>query len=292
MGGLARALPITFICGVVSAAAISGVPPFNGFVSKWLIYQGALELPNRWLAVLFLVVAVFGSALTLASFVKVIHSAFLAPAPVRLRSAIARTRENFFLAAPMVVLAAGCVVLGLWPQLMTDAVIAPAIADASTAGPGVQSAAGAVTTGTIGLWDPTAATGLIVIGIARAHDLVWTVAGGRKVRVVRPFFAGEVPIPVDHTPVAPHHHNAGSSDRYRMPGTFFYETIGRLPIIGGALKQADAGAMDPHHWSGRHGKSFVEMLRGFHTGLLNLYVAWVFLGVVVTLVYLLLCMGG
>jgi len=81
MGGLARFLPVTFICSAVAALSISGIPPFNGFVSKWLVYQGTLGVMNRGLATTVLVVAVFGSALTLASFVKVIYAAFLSPAP-------------------------------------------------------------------------------------------------------------------------------------------------------------------------------------------------------------------
>ena len=43
LGGLAPKMPITFICFIVAAASISGVPPFNGFFSKELVYDGALE---------------------------------------------------------------------------------------------------------------------------------------------------------------------------------------------------------------------------------------------------------
>ena len=43
LGGLARQMPITFFCFFVTACSISGVPPFNGFISKELIYDGALE---------------------------------------------------------------------------------------------------------------------------------------------------------------------------------------------------------------------------------------------------------
>jgi len=130
MGGLARYLPVTFICGLISAMAISGVPPFNGFASKWLVYQGALSLSSRPLGTLLLVTAVFGSALTLASFVKVMHSAFLAPPPSTFALAGSRPRESFFLAAPMVVLAAACVLLGLWPAAAVK-MFSPAVAGAA-----------------------------------------------------------------------------------------------------------------------------------------------------------------
>jgi formate hydrogenlyase subunit 3/multisubunit Na+/H+ antiporter MnhD subunit len=43
LGGLARKMPVTMSCFVIGAAAISGVPPLNGFFSKELVYDGALE---------------------------------------------------------------------------------------------------------------------------------------------------------------------------------------------------------------------------------------------------------
>ena len=43
LGGLGKLMPITMTCFVVAACAISGVPPFNGFFSKELVYHGALE---------------------------------------------------------------------------------------------------------------------------------------------------------------------------------------------------------------------------------------------------------
>ena len=42
LGGLGRKMPVTFACFFIAAASISGVPPFNGFFSKELVYDGAL----------------------------------------------------------------------------------------------------------------------------------------------------------------------------------------------------------------------------------------------------------
>ena len=44
LGGLARVMPITFVTCVIAALSISGIPPFNGFVSKWMVYQGVIEM--------------------------------------------------------------------------------------------------------------------------------------------------------------------------------------------------------------------------------------------------------
>ena len=276
MGGLARCLPVTFVSGLIAAAAISGVPPFNGFVSKWLVYQGTLQVSQTspGLAMALVVVAVFGSALTLASFVKVMYSAFLSPVPKGAAYATKRPRESFFLAAPMVVLAAACVLLGLLPGSMITGVLSPAVAGTATTGEPLSAGALAVSAGPLGLWSPGQATGLMVIGFLIGLTLLWVTTRRGKMRLVRPFLAGEAAGDMD--------------DRFRVPGTHFYKTIGQLPIIGPLLFHGEGGAMDLYHWSGKHGHTLVEMLRKAHTGLVSLYVAWCLLGLTVMLVYLLL----
>lgn len=74
MGGLARSMPWTTVMFMIGAAAISGLPPFSGFVSKWLIYESTFAVHP-----LLTVIALLTSILTLASFVKVFQSAFLGP---------------------------------------------------------------------------------------------------------------------------------------------------------------------------------------------------------------------
>jgi len=293
LGGLARAMPITFVAGLVAAAAIAGVPPINGFVSKWLVYQGAMEVSTPGLATTLLVVAVFGSALTLAAVVKALYAAFLSPAPAgddaRRRPP---RRGSVLLSAPIVILAAACVLLGLWPQLGIDYVLRPALSDAPMTGEPVYAAAGGVVTGPIGLWSPTQATGLILIGIALGLAFLLVSSVGRNLRVVRPFLAGEVPAPAG-APAGPGrpYRDGMAAERFRIPGTHFYETLSRVPLIGPLLKHGQAGALDAYHWAGRHGHTFVEVLRRRHTGLISLYVAWVLLGLTATLVYLLLSTG-
>jgi len=74
LGGLARRMPFTTGMFVIAAAAISGLPPFNGFVSKLLIYESVFAVHPA-----LAVVALVTSVLTLASFVKVFQTAFLGP---------------------------------------------------------------------------------------------------------------------------------------------------------------------------------------------------------------------
>lgn len=234
MGGLARRLPITFICGAISAAAISGVPPFNGFVSKWLVYQGALSL-HSGLGVALLIAAVFGSALTLASFVKVLYSAFLSRPPVDSPAAdTSSAKEDLAAALPMIILAAACIILGLFPKLITNDILKQAIPkhpehlyNVSESVTSTGGTFGSITTGGEGLWSPSVAMALILIGIVFGGGLlVLDKIIRRRLRVVRPFLSGET---------------GAGDDRFRILGTGFYETVFRLPLLKRLLmRRADA----------------------------------------------------
>jgi formate hydrogenlyase subunit 3/multisubunit Na+/H+ antiporter MnhD subunit len=72
LGGLRFRMPVTFAVFAVCACSISGVPPFNGFFSKELVYDGALER-----GLVFYLAASIGSFFTAASFLKLGHAAFI-----------------------------------------------------------------------------------------------------------------------------------------------------------------------------------------------------------------------
>jgi formate hydrogenlyase subunit 3/multisubunit Na+/H+ antiporter MnhD subunit len=82
LGGLAKVMPLAAACAVVGALSIAGTPPFNGFVSKWLLYQSAIFGDTATpLYILYGVVAIFVSTLTLACFVKYLGAAYLGSLP-------------------------------------------------------------------------------------------------------------------------------------------------------------------------------------------------------------------
>jgi formate hydrogenlyase subunit 3/multisubunit Na+/H+ antiporter MnhD subunit len=117
LGGLGRCMPVTMTCFLVAAASISGVPPFNGFFSKELVYDGALERGT-----VFYLVAVTGSFFTAASFLKLGHAAFFGPNPEGLKSA---KEANGFMLVPMIIIASLCVVFGIWNELPINTFIVP-----------------------------------------------------------------------------------------------------------------------------------------------------------------------
>jgi hydrogenase-4 component B len=121
-GGLARRLPVTAGLFLLGSIAICGLPPLNGFVSELFVYLGlaraATTAGSAWVALPAPVLAATG-ALAVACFVKVFGIVFLGTP----RSAAPRDAHESppLMLAPMAVLAAACVVLGVAPGLVAPA---------------------------------------------------------------------------------------------------------------------------------------------------------------------------
>jgi formate hydrogenlyase subunit 3/multisubunit Na+/H+ antiporter MnhD subunit len=117
LGGLGKKMPITMTCFIVAAAAISGVPPFNGFFSKELVYDGALE--RHWV---FYAAALMGSFLTAASFLKLGHAAYFG----KLNEEHKDVKEApAAMLLPMITIAAFCVLFGVYNPLPLRHLIQP-----------------------------------------------------------------------------------------------------------------------------------------------------------------------
>jgi formate hydrogenlyase subunit 3/multisubunit Na+/H+ antiporter MnhD subunit len=253
LGGLARAMPATFLGCLISALAISGVPPLNGFASKWLVYQGVIETGMQG-SFVFLVAAMFGSALTLASFVKVIYSVFLGPPTESTRHV--RTDSRVTMTAPIVVLALLSVAFGVYLPLPLRAFIGPAV------GAAVVPA---------GLWSAGTATSFIVLGILVGLLIYLFGKIGSSARTVSSYIGGEDAV--------------GELDR--VAGTGFYETIRRVSALKGPYAAQEAGKLDPFRWLGGVGHVITAGLQAIHNGLLSWYLAWSLVGVgVLILVFL------
>ena len=86
LGGLVRVMPVTALCFGIGAAAISGLPPLNGFASEWLTFQALIGagagagIPPIARSLAFLAVGglALTAALAVACFVKATGMTFLA----------------------------------------------------------------------------------------------------------------------------------------------------------------------------------------------------------------------
>ncbi len=78
LGGLMKYMPLTAVITLIASFSISGVPLFNGFVSKWSIYVAAVQGSSQaGYLVICALFAIMTSALTLASFIKFFGVSFL-----------------------------------------------------------------------------------------------------------------------------------------------------------------------------------------------------------------------
>jgi hydrogenase-4 component B len=125
LGGLIHRMPQTAFVFLIGCAAISALPPLNGFVSEWLTFQAILlspQLPSWGLKLLIPAVGALlalSAALAAACFVKAYGVTFLGR-PRGAAAATAAETDGFSLAA-MFVLAALCLVVGILPGLFIDA---------------------------------------------------------------------------------------------------------------------------------------------------------------------------
>ena len=119
LGGLGRKMPVTMLAFGIGAVAISGLPPFNGFASEWLTFQGlfgaagsgVLAPISRFGAAAAIGALALTAALAVACFVKATGVTFLGLP--RTAAAAAAHETTMPARVAMAVLAAACLVLGL-----------------------------------------------------------------------------------------------------------------------------------------------------------------------------------
>jgi len=130
LGGLIRGMPLTAFTFLVGCMAISALPPLNGFVSEWLIFQAILLSPDvpSWGIKLIVpavgVMLALSAALAAACFVKAFGVSFLGR-PRTTVAAGAKEVDRWSLAA-MFILAGLCLLIGIIPAPIIDA-LAPVV---------------------------------------------------------------------------------------------------------------------------------------------------------------------
>ncbi|MGD2250531.1 MAG: proton-conducting transporter membrane subunit [Candidatus Methanofastidiosia archaeon] len=105
LGGL-KSMRVTAVACLVGSLSISGIPPFNGFISKNILFHG---LPSGILKILF-IIACGG---TIASFIKLFRHTFLGE-----KSGITIKEVPFSMKVPLVILSSLCVILGIFPGII------------------------------------------------------------------------------------------------------------------------------------------------------------------------------
>lgn len=290
LGGLAKAMPLSFVTFLIAALSISGVPPFNGFFSKWMVYQGVIEVGkegvrgNLW--IVWLLAAMFGSALTLASFMKLIHATFLGKETHQEEAAVAKDASRarirgpgVSMSIPLVVLASLCVIFGISAYgVPLKFFILNSVPEIPIIGQW------------LGWWQPGLATVLIILGIV-IGGAIYSLSKARLFREDASYIGGE----------------AVTADM-KVSGVEFYDTIKDFAGLSSVYGAAEKRKLDFYEWgmAFSRGVSYIfwgldrlvnsiwSSLAGFvlllgraggflHTGILHSYLAWYLLGIIVLL---------
>ncbi len=251
LGGFAKTMPITFVTFLIASLAISGVPPLNGFASKWMIYQGVLKTAKSGgsLWIIWLTAAIFGSALTLASFMKLIHAVFLGQPSDEAKILNSHVKESSFtMWVPQIILAGLCVIFGVFAySLPLKLFIFPSVSQDISI---------------FGLWNANVATALILTGVI-IGVAIYLLGNGSSSRETEVFIGGEL---------------LKDNPRIRVSGTKFYNTISDIAPLAMIYKMAKNKAFDIYEIGTKITFAFTGVLRFIHNGVLSTYLAWCLLG--------------
>ena len=175
LGGLAREMPLTAFGFSVCALAISGVWPLNGFVSKEMVFHGALETGYT----IFAVAAWVGAIFTFASFLKAGHSVFFGPRT----PAVPKVKESPApVFTPILILALLCITFGVFNKLPLTSFIQPILEGRTEPGASLDFSAHALS-----LFNPVAGISILCLFAALAlHFYGWKRAGKKAVLASEP----------------------------------------------------------------------------------------------------------
>ncbi|MCX6326412.1 MAG: proton-conducting transporter membrane subunit [Bacteroidia bacterium] len=252
LGGLSKAMPFTFFATLIFAMSISGVPPFNGFASKWMIYQGIIEfgtgsgVANK-LWVVWLGLAVLGSALTLASFIKLLGGIFLS----RRKSEFGKIREvPVMMWIPLVTLSIFCIFFGVFStNFVVPKLIMPVSGEFQFTG----------------FWDSSFVSLLVLISLVLGI-ILYLALNLKKFRTEDSFIGGE---------------KIQDQTSYSTPE--FYKTFGEFRFFAWMYKKAEEKWFDIYDLSKQFVLWLSHQFSEAHTGVLPGYVIWVFAGLIVML---------
>ncbi len=80
MGGLGKTMPFTFAAFGIASLSMIGAPPVAGFVTKWKLLTGAMELPSpHYIGILLVLLA--STLLNVGYFAPVTYNAFFGKRP-------------------------------------------------------------------------------------------------------------------------------------------------------------------------------------------------------------------
>ena len=124
--GIGKQMPVAMWCYTIVSMGLIGIPPTCGFISKWYLAQGGLNTAYAWNWV-GPVVLLISAVLTAGYLFSIVIRGFFPGSDVP-REAIQKAEPTWVMLAPMMVLAAACLLIGMFPTALAN--LAQAIAAA------------------------------------------------------------------------------------------------------------------------------------------------------------------
>lgn len=115
MQGIGYEMPITLGAFSIAALGMIGIPGINGFISKWYLGLAALEVNKP----IFLIMILISSFLNAIYYLPIITTAFLKDSKER-ENIMVLDRVPKAMTIPIVILAIGCIVTGIYPHIVID----------------------------------------------------------------------------------------------------------------------------------------------------------------------------
>ena len=123
LGGLAKKMPVTATVALIGFLTILGVPPTSGFISEFLIFLGSVKSAMEPLAFQRLIVAigaVVSTAITAGYTLWTMRRVFFGGLPAEMAEV---DEAPFTMTAPLLVLAATSIFLGIFPDLVSSGIL-------------------------------------------------------------------------------------------------------------------------------------------------------------------------
>lgn len=109
LNGIGKVMPWTMGAFTVGAIGLAGIPPINGFVSKWYLAMGSVELGN----LIPLGILVLSGLLNAAYFFPIVHIAFFRKG----ENLEGKGEAPMIMVVPIVITAILSLLLGIYPDL-------------------------------------------------------------------------------------------------------------------------------------------------------------------------------
>ncbi len=274
MGRLIHSMPYTFLAVIMGALAIGGLPPFSGFVSKWLLICSAtLSARMHYEFPIWAMAALFASGLSIAYTLKFIGAAFLGGGKKEQENDVPLTMQ-----IPQLVLAVFCLLMGVFAVYPLQ-IIHLSLKDSIANLPSYNQLLGEGLSITpqlrglaVAIWNPM----LVLLSLAILSAIFYEFIRGAK-KEAEVWVGGTLP-PQRVLKYAP-------PSFFQTLRRSIWSNIPSLPLprverIGRLSASPGEDVYEPFIELGRR---FINGLRRAHSGLLQTYILWQMLGLAIAL---------